>query len=238
MTGPAGRRPRLVVAALFALAVAAVAVLIAASHVQPTGHSRPIDHRPGDERIPSFVLTQPPQPSASPTDHRRPHVNPIFAIVLVAGLLAVLAGILLIVWVMTVALRRRRLSLHLPTRRPPPVDAAPHAVVDLDRAVDRALVELGTGGPVDDAIIRCWMQLETAAGAAGVGPDASDTPEEAVGRMLGAGGVRAEPLRRLADLYREARFSRHRMTETDVDAARAALTGILDDLRQGSGVGD
>ena len=66
----------------------------------------------------------------------------------------------------------------------------------------------------------------------------ADTPEEAVGRMLGAGGVRAEPLRRLADLYREARFSRHRMTETDVDAARAALTGILDDLRQGSGVGD
>ena len=56
--------------------------------------------------------------------------------------------------------------------------------------------------------------------------------------MLGAGGVRAEPLRRLADLYREARFSRHRMTEADADAAREALTGILDDLRQGSDVGD
>ena len=238
MTDPASRRPTLVVAALFALAVAAVAVLIAASHVQPTGHSRPIDHRPGGELVPSFVLTQPPQPTASPTRRRPPHVNPIFAIVLVAGLLAVLAGILLIVWVMTIALRRRRLSLRLPTRHPPPVDAAPKSVVDLDRAVDRALDELGAVGPVDDAIIRCWMQLETAAGAAGLGPDASDTPEEAVGRMLVAGGVRAEPLRRLADLYREARFSRHRMTEADADAAREALTGILDDLRQGSDLGD
>ena len=227
------RRPGLVVAALFALAVAAVAILVAAAHVQPGGHTAPVTHAGRGQGVPTFVLTQPPQPSAGPTDRREPQANPFFAIVLVAGLLAVVAAILILIWVVAGSLRRRRLSLTLRARSRAP-EAVPDAVVDLDRAVDRALEELGTGGPVDDAIIRCWLQLETAADAAGVARAVSDTPEEAVGRMLAAGGVHAEPLRRLADLYREARFSRHRMSQTDAEAARAALTSILDDLRQGT----
>jgi hypothetical protein len=231
-------RPQLVVAALFALAVAAVAILIAAAHVQPVGHGSPAGHGNGAGGGPTFVVTQPPQPSASPADPRHAQANPLLAVVLVAGLLAVLAGILIVIWAVISTLRHRRLSVNLRARRPAPVEPAPHAVVDLDGAVDRALGELGAGGPVDDAIIRCWLQLAAAADAAGVRSDVSDTPEEAVGRMLAAGGVPAEPLRRLADLYREARFSRHRMTEADVVAARAALTSIVDDLRQGSAVAD
>ena len=234
MTG----RPKLVVAALFALAVAAVAILIAAAHVQPTGHTRPPAPGAGARAIPTYVLTEPVQPSASPTDRRNLQANPILAIVLAAGLLAVAAGILIILWALVSTVRRRRLSLILPARPPASAEPAGGSVVDLDHAVDRALDELAAGGPVDSAIIRCWLQLEAAADAAGVGRQASDTPEEAVGRLLGAGGVRAEPLRRLADLYREARFSRHRMTEADATAAHNALTDILDDLRQDSGVAD
>lgn len=234
MTG----RPKLVVAAMFALAVAGVAILVAASHVQPTGHTRPGMREAGPRAVPTFALTQPPKLSPSPTQRRKPHASAIFAIVLAAGLLAVAAGILIVVWAVLSTLRRRRLSIRLRARQPAPDEPLRGTVVDLDHAVDRALDELGAGGPVGGSIIRCWLRLEAAADAAGVGHDVADTPEEAVGRMLAAGGVRAEPLRRLADLYREARFSRHRMTDADVDAARAALTAILDNLRQGSSVAE
>lgn len=242
MTGPSsdetseplqpGRRPALVVAALAALALAAVVVVIAAAHVTPAGHGHPASSA-GQSRI--TVPTQPP-PSASvaPAHHqRKPSVTPLAVVFLVAGLLAALAGLLIIIWLIRTTLRRRSLP-RMPRLSAPDLDQPAQLVAhQVGSAVDRALAELGAGGPVDDAIIRCWLQLEAATDEAGVPRDASDTPEEAIARVFAAGRVQPGPLRTLADLYREARFSRHRMTDDDAAAARAALTSIVHDLHRG-----
>jgi hypothetical protein len=69
--------------------------------------------------------------------------------------------------------------------------------------------------------------------AAGVEPRQSDTPDEFVRRVLESAQVRPAPLRELAELYREARFSAHPMTETDRAAARTALRAVGADLLAG-----
>jgi hypothetical protein len=225
------QRTRLVVGALAALAIAAVVVLIAAAHVTPVGQGQVATggtSQTGRNRLPTLA----PQPSPSQTqqNNRKPNVAPFVVVFLIGGLAAVLAGIMIIMYLLQTALRRRALP-RLRLKSGDFAEPGPTIALRVGSALDRALSELGAGGPVDDAIIRCWVQLEDAASQAGLPRIASDTPEEAVGRMLALGGVRADPLRALADLYREARFSRHPMTAADAEAARAALTSIVDDLR-------
>ncbi len=227
----APQRTRLVVAALAALAIAAVVVLIAAAHVAPVGHRHVATggtFNTGPTALPSI----PPQhdQSSAQQNNRKPSVVPFAVVFVIGGLAAILAAIMIIVFLLQTTLRRRALP-KLRLGSGDMADPDPVIALHVGSALDRALSELGAGGPVDDAIIRCWVQLEDAAGEAGLPRIASDTPEEAVGRMLAAGGVRADPLRALAALYREARFSRHPMTAADAEAAREALTGILDDLR-------
>jgi hypothetical protein len=225
-----GQRPRLVVAALAALAVAAVAVLVAAAHVTPLGHGNPAANPGGGQ--PTVVITRPPPPTASAAPHhqRKADVTPLALVFLFAGLLATAAGLVIIFWLVRATLRRRslprRLRFAVPDLEPP----AELVAEQVGSAVERALSELRAGGPVDDAIIRCWLQLEAVTDEAGMARDPSDTPEEAIERLFAAGRVRGESLRTLADLYREARFSRHPMTRADADAARDALTGIVAEL--------
>jgi hypothetical protein len=103
----------------------------------------------------------------------------------------------------------------------------------LAEAAAAGLDELDAEGPVADVIIACWQRLRAAAGDAGVPPVASDTPEQAIGRVLRAGAVSEaaeRPLAVLAGLYREARFSAHEMSRGDVWVARQALQAILAQL--------
>lgn len=125
--------------------------------------------------------------------------------------------------------RRRRRSL------PHPGDAGPAEMNDamltrrVEAAVDEGL-DVIAQGPVADAIIACWLRLVDTVTSAGVALRRSDTPTETVVRVLARGGVRAASLERLADLYREARFSTHRMNEASREAARQALERIREDL--------
>jgi hypothetical protein len=240
MTAPAdetetqvpGRRPRLVVAALAVLALAAVVVLVAAAHVTPTGHGHPAASGGG---LPTLVLTQPARPSASvgaPQRHLSTGSTVLGLVLLIAGALGVLAALAIIAGLLVSSLRRRSLQRRLTFASPGPEPSAGLVAQQVGTAVDRALRELRAGGAVDDAIIRCWLQLEAVTDEAGVARNPADTPEEAIERLFAAGRVQAGPLHVLADLYREARFSRHAMTEADVAAARTALTSIVDDLNR------
>jgi hypothetical protein len=123
---------------------------------------------------------------------------------------------------------RWRAGRHADLRRPGGV-AAPDLPRRLAEAVDRGLGDLADG-TVADAIVACWLRVHRSAVAAGVAPVRSDTPEDFVQRVLRSAHVRLAPLEKLAELYREARFSRHVMSEADRGAARAALEDISRDL--------
>lgn len=233
-TAPPSRRPVAVVGGLFLIVVAALVVSIAAAHVRPNGHARSTG---GGElaRPPRLTLTLPSQ-TVPPDRKLKPNAaTGVLSLLLFGAGVAVIAGIMFFVLralyhllrSLRTAFRRRRHRTHIVAAGVAPADLAQR----MTEAVDDALEELDADRPVSDSIILCWQRLQTAAADAGVPPDVSDTPDEAIRRIFFATEVSGTPLRTLAELYREARFSRHTMGPRDADAARAALTAILVDLR-------
>ena len=89
-------------------------------------------------------------------------------------------------------------------------------------AVHQGLRELDQGGP-GEGVVASWVLLERAAADAGTHRAAPDTPSELAGRLIDRHPVSSTPLLRLAELYREARFSRHELPESARTEARAAL---------------
>jgi hypothetical protein len=106
-------------------------------------------------------------------------------------------------------------------RRAAPAPALPPAEA-LAGAAAAGLRRIEEGEP-REAVVACWVLLERAAADAGVARRPAETAAELTGRVLAAYRVSAGVLTELADLYREARFSRHRLGEPERDRARAAL---------------
>ena len=104
---------------------------------------------------------------------------------------------------------------------------------DLMVDVAAADVALGVGSP-KNAIVACWMQLERGVAASGLERLSAETSLEYVARVVAASSVRPEPIRELADLYREARFSRHDMSDADRERARALLSDVVAAVRHGT----
>jgi hypothetical protein len=111
-------------------------------------------------------------------------------------------------------------------RRPPSFPAHPAAPSpDLAEAVEEGLVTLEVGA-VDDAVIACWVRLEEAAAAGGVDRLPWETATELTVRLLDRFDVPQPAVDRLLDLYRTARYSRHRLGEDDRADAIASLQAI------------
>jgi Domain of unknown function (DUF4129) len=121
-------------------------------------------------------------------------------------------------------LRRRRAREETPPEVEDEVE--PAALVE---AVEEGLRELDQGGP-GEGVVASWVQLERAAADAGTHRAAPDTPSELAGRLIDRHGVSSAPLLRLAELYREARFSRHRLPESARTEARVALERLRSEL--------
>jgi len=115
-----------------------------------------------------------------------------------------------------------------PTELPPEVDDEVSAT-QLAAAVDEGLRELDQGGP-GEGVVASWVLLERAAADAGTHRAAPDTPSELAGRLIDRHPVSSTPLLRLADLYREARFSRHELPESARTEARVALEQLRSEL--------
>ncbi|HEY6748505.1 MAG TPA: DUF4129 domain-containing protein [Mycobacteriales bacterium] len=111
---------------------------------------------------------------------------------------------------------------------PPEVDDEVNAT-QLSAAVADGLRELDQGGP-GEGVVASWVLLERAAADAGTHRVAPETPSELVGRLIDRHPVSSTPLLRLADLYREARFSRHELPESARTEARAALEQLRSEL--------
>jgi hypothetical protein len=87
-----------------------------------------------------------------------------------------------------------------------------------------------TAGSPRNAIVACWMQLEHDAEAAGLPRGEAETSAEYAERLIGASSVDAAPIGRLAALYREARFSRHELSDDHRARAVDALDRVVDAL--------
>ncbi len=82
------------------------------------------------------------------------------------------------------------------------------------------------GGEPRNAVVACWVALEDGFAAAGLTPAPSETSLDLTSRVLGRWQVPSDALETLAGLYREARFSRHPITEAERDQAVSALRSI------------
>jgi hypothetical protein len=111
---------------------------------------------------------------------------------------------------------------------PPEVEdeVAPPPLAD---AVAEGLRELDQGGP-GEGVVASWVQLERAAADAGTHRAAPETASELVGRLIDRHPVSSRPLLRLADLYREARYSRHELPESARTEARTAMEQLQAEL--------
>jgi hypothetical protein len=116
-----------------------------------------------------------------------------------------------------------------PRSAEPPEDEDEVTPPPLADAVAEGLRELDQGGP-GEGVVACWVQLERAAADAGTHRAAPETASELVGRLIDRHPVSSGPLLRLADLYREARYSRHELPESARTEARVAMEQLRAEL--------
>lgn len=101
-------------------------------------------------------------------------------------------------------------------------------IVD-DAELERAMLA-GRGaleGEARAAIIACYAAMEASLSAAGVTLLNSDSPADLLARAAAGGLIQGAAPGRLAELFREARFSTHELGESKLVEARAALDEIL-----------
>ncbi|WP_141845871.1 DUF4129 domain-containing protein [Lapillicoccus jejuensis] len=175
--------------------------------------------------------TQTPTPTASGGDlaQQLPSTPPALGAAIRALLLVavVVAAALLLRWLWRVVPRyRSRVQTGTVALEPPEADPE-----DIVAGADQRLALLLDGEP-RNAIVACWVDLETAVERTGLERRPSETPTELTRRVLATWEVSPRHLDRLAELYREARFSRHPLHEGHREAAVHHLTALHDDLRR------
>lgn len=171
-----------------------------------------------------------PQPPATPPDDPQPPSN-VFS--LLAGSTVVL--MLLVFVAAAIAGRRQR-------RRPQPAAAYDYdyptaattsAPDPLARAAEVGLAEAGDlSREPREAIIACYAAMERELeNSPDVVPRESDTPTEVLARAVEHHALGADTATELVDLFEEARFSPHVMTEDHREAAVRVLRLVLAELR-------
>lgn len=94
---------------------------------------------------------------------------------------------------------------------------------------DARRAALAEGEP-RNVVVRCWVALEDAATASGLARDPAETAAEFTRRLLGVWQVDEDSTQELAELYREARFSRHPVARATGERAVALVERIHDQL--------
>ena len=223
---------RLVAVAVVVLSALTLVALAARSDRAPTLAPGPVAATPAVVLTPA-AGTRTPIPNgeqAEPTQHLPTHqpkwVAWLVFFLAVAPLLIALAFAPAMLWIPAGGFwfgRRHRKQAE------PPEDEDEVTPPPLADAVTEGLRELDQGGP-GEGVVACWVQLERAAADAGTHRAAPDTASELVGRLIDRHPVSSGPLLRLAELYREARYSRHQLPESARSEARAALEQLRAEL--------
>jgi len=197
---------------------------------------------------PTPIFTSPSQPETSqPTSKATPRQQgtPIpkeadkpwngwllFNIKILMYVLMVIFAVALLMFLVSRATQRRR-------RSRPAADVGEPMDVDelseeelsasLAATVAARLAAMAAGSP-RNAIVRCWVELEEAVVEAGLDRNPALTAAEFTREVLGRLAVDQGTITVLSDLYREARFSEHDLTEQHRARATAALHALQDQL--------
>jgi len=168
-----------------------------------------------------------PHPSGSPlpATHHPAHAATSHAQWPLAVMVAA-AVVLAVTLVLAQSLRRYRSG-------EPDLDETPDApsTAPLHDALAAAADAVGDPGDPRRAIIASYAAMEARLAEAGAAPAAADTPAEVLARAADSGLVRSHAADTLTGLFRRARYSRHRLGETDRAAARRALARLRTDLK-------
>lgn len=175
---------------------------VGAAPAEPTGRPDPVTANP-----------TPPQPDSSGG-------SSVFNLLMGAAILLLLISVLA-----TVLGRRRRTAAEPVLTDDAPRAAPSPAGPDLARAAERGLAEVGDRSrDPREAIIACYVAMEQELEKSpGTVPQASDTPSEVLARAVARRAVHAGSATQLVDLFEEARFSPHVMTEEHRAEAVEAL---------------
>ncbi len=107
---------------------------------------------------------------------------------------------------------------------------------EIERHAARQRSLLAEGLP-RNGIVACWHEFEVVAGGIGLARQPWQTAAEFTLQVLELVEADHGAVGRLADLYREARFSEHEVDELHRDAARRALAQIHESLPYRAGAG-
>ena len=223
--GEPGRINRRLLLIMFGVVVLWLGIFVAASQFRlETGYTMPT----APTTSTAAPDSQPPPAAPSQTPQTGPRSDTF----------RVLAGATVVLLVMTVAAtviaavrNRSKLPPVVLTGRPEATESA--APQPLAVAAELGLVEVANPALAPrEAIIACYAAMEQAlASAPGAAPQASDTPSEVLARAVGNRTISSGGAAALVDLFAEARFSRHTMTEDHRDEAERALRTVLAELR-------
>jgi hypothetical protein len=156
----------------------------------------------------------------------------LHVVAIILNLATAVVAVLLLVWLVR-WLRTLRRVRRARIARAAAVEQAAFDVLEPSEAVARELLaDAGsqraalTGGTPRNAIVECWHRFELASGEAGVDRHAWETSSEHTLRVLNLVDAAPASVSVLAQLYREARFSEHELTEADRTRALEALDEI------------
>lgn len=148
------------------------------------------------------------------------------------GVVTVVVGIVLYLLVALVReLRDRRREEERPDVAFDVMGEPGRVAEQVARDAEEQVAVLRAGDP-RNAIVAAWHRFELQGARAGVERRSSETSSEYALRVLDLADADSAPVTRLAELYREARFSDHPVTEEHRERALRAL----DDIRRSLGV--
>ena len=122
-------------------------------------------------------------------------------------------------------------ALVIANRRANPSSAQAELAEELALTLDLSLDDLRAETDPRRAVIAAYARLERVLAAHGEPRQDADTPEEHLGRVLGHLDVDRRAVRRLVDLFVQAKFSQHEVDARMKDEAIGALEQVRDELR-------
>jgi hypothetical protein len=176
--------------------------------------------RPGDIAVPTATAT------TTPAEQQDLPPSPVLGrVLLVLLVLALLAGGTALV----LSLVRSATDLARSGALTPPRAAGTAVREALAPAAEQALVAVEQPD-AREAVVRSWLLLGEAAAVVGFPARPAETAAEYAARIAAVLDVPGGELDRLADLYREARFSQHEVGEPQRVEARTLLHRLRDRL--------
>lgn len=221
-----GTRSSVVVALLAALAILTVLLWSSSSGAplvsEPQGSWGPPRAQTGE--LPELPELEGVEPDGEPEQSRPRSLDWMVDLATALFLMAVLATVLLLVrW-----LARQRVEEQERRVR----EGDEELVALLEATGDEVRWQALSEGDPRNGVVACWVALEEAVQRAGLRRNRSETAAELTARVLSRWEVDPQAIRDLSDAYREARFSRHPVTEEQREAAVDALERIHADLRR------